>query len=100
MQHKAFGPGPEGGDGVSAKSNQQKSQRGASMLRLDRRLSPMISWKTLECVYPRYPEVGELALSEAERDRWIDLRPYIDSAPYTINEHASVQVRLNFSFAG
>ena len=26
------------------------------------------------------------------RQAWIDLRPYIDCATYTINEHASVQV--------
>lgn len=25
------------------------------------------------------------------RDCWLDLRPYLDSAPFTMNEHASVQ---------
>lgn len=54
----------------------------------------MVSWKTLECIYPRYPDVEQLSLTEVDRQAWIDLRPYIDSSPYTINQHASVQVLI------
>ena len=72
IKHKAFGP---------AHSDPNSSSR----------ISPLVNWDTLECVYPRYPEVGELSITELDRCSWLDLRPYIDCSPYTINEHASVQ---------
>ena len=55
-----------------------------------RRISPLVNWGTLECVYPNYPDVEHLKLLEADRSAWLDLRPYIDNAAYTVNEHASV----------
>jgi chloride channel 7 len=72
MQHKAFGP--SNSDPTSSK-----------------RISPLVNWGTLECVYPRYPDIGQVTITPLERHAWIDLRPYIDCATYTINEHASVQ---------
>jgi len=53
-------------------------------------ISPLVNYETLECVYPDYPRVEELELSESDRMCWLDLRPYIDIAPLTINENASV----------
>eukprot|EP01036_Dinobryon_divergens_P022196 gene22196-30436_t len=50
-----------------------------------------VNWGTLECVYPRYPQIFQLSVDDSSRNDWLDLRPYIDSSPYTINEHASVQ---------
>ena len=55
-----------------------------------RRISPLVNWGTLECVYPNYPDVEHLKLLEVDRSAWLDLRPYIDNAAYTVNEHASV----------
>jgi chloride channel 7 len=72
MKHKAFGP---------ASSDPNSS----------RRISPLVNWGTLECVYPKYPDVSQITITEQDRLSWIDLRPYIDCATYTINEHASVQ---------
>jgi chloride channel 7 len=71
IKHKAFGPSTS--DPYSKK-----------------RISPLVNWGTLECPYPRYPDVDKLTISDIDRASWIDLRPYIDCAPYTINEHASV----------
>eukprot|EP01038_Epipyxis_sp_PR26KG_P004229 gene4229-6005_t len=56
-----------------------------------KRISPLVNWGTLECIYPRYPDINDLVISDSDRLFWLDLRPYIDSSPYTINEHASVQ---------
>ena len=71
IKHKAFGP---------ASSDPNSS----------RRISPLVNWGTLECIYPKYPDIDHLKISEIDRLSWIDLRPYVDSAAYTINEHASI----------
>lgn len=71
MKHRAFGP--SGWDATSAE-----------------RLSPLVNWGTLECVYPSYPDIEDIhALSEEEKSSWLDLRPYLDTSPYTVNEFAS-----------
>ncbi len=57
-----------------------------------RRISPMINWSTLEGDFHTFEMSHELPhVSETERSMWIDLRPYIDYAAYSINEHASIQ---------
>ena len=55
--------------------------------------SPLVSWDAIESVYPRYPTIDNVQLRPEDRDCWIDLRPYANTAPYTINESASIQVR-------
>lgn len=50
LKHKAFGPA----------SADPKSQR---------RISPLVNWGTLECIYPRYPDVDDLSITEVERYR-------------------------------
>lgn len=53
IKHKAFGP--PGADPFST-----------------RRISPLVNWQTLECIYPRYPEIEDLQILESERlDRLI-----------------------------
>ena len=56
-----------------------------------RRLSPLVQWDTIERAYPRYPTIDDVELLEADRNCWLDLRPYANTAPYTINETASIQ---------
>lgn len=73
LKHRAFGQ-------ASSDPNSQ------------RRISPLVNWGTLECIYPRYPEVDDVSITDSERKCWLDLRPYIDYASYTIGEHASIQV--------
>jgi len=53
--------------------------------------SATVFYDTLERNYPRYPRIDEIELSAAEKDFWLDLRPYMDTAPYSINQSASVQ---------
>ena len=50
----------------------------------------MLSWTELEAIYPRYPRIEDIKLSSADYDCWMNLAPYINRSPYTINETASV----------
>jgi len=56
-----------------------------------RRLSPLVQWDTIERAYPKYPTIDDFDIGEADRNCWLDLRPYANTAPYTINETASIQ---------
>jgi chloride channel 7 len=46
---------------------------------------PLVNWSQLENIYPRYPSIDSVVLSADDRKCWIDLRPYINTAPYVIN---------------
>eukprot|EP01039_Chlorochromonas_danica_P002361 gene2361-2592_t len=55
------------------------------------RLSPLVNWGTLECIYPNYPDIDDIPLlSQTERGYWLDLRPYLDSAPYLVTDTTSL----------
>lgn len=56
-----------------------------------RRLSPLVQWDVIEGAYPNYPTIHDVILVDSDRKCWLDLRPYANTAPYTINETASVQ---------
>ena len=56
-----------------------------------KRLSPLVQWDTIERVYPRYPSVEDVDMKMEDRSCLLDLRPYANTAPYTINETASIQ---------
>jgi len=55
------------------------------------RLSPLVQWDTIERAYPDYPTVDDIHMNEDDRQSWLDLRPYANTAPFTINETASIQ---------
>ena len=56
-----------------------------------RALSPLLSSALFERAYPKFPEVDELELSDADRGCWLDLRPYADTAPFSVQDCCSVQ---------
>lgn len=56
-----------------------------------RALSPLLSSAIFERAYPRYPKVEELVINETDRGCWLDLRPYTDTAPFTVQDCGSVQ---------
>ena len=56
-----------------------------------RRLSPLVQWDTIERAYPRYPTIKDVEMRPIDRNCWLDLRPYANTAPYTVNETASIQ---------
>lgn len=81
LQRRAFGSA----DAVADYDGMQEQQLGP------RRLSPLVQWETIERAYPRYPTLADVDLREGDRNCWLDLRPYANTAPYTVNETASIQ---------
>ncbi|RYY79119.1 hypothetical protein EON63_17395 [archaeon] len=61
------------------------------------RITPLINWGTLECIYPDFPDVGDVMVPMRDRECYMDLRPYIDASPYVLNEHASIQVSKSYT---
>jgi chloride channel 7 len=45
---------------------------------------------TLERTYPNYPDIKDIHLDSAEMNCWLDVRPYMDTAPYAIHSSSSV----------
>lgn len=80
LHEKAFGPEDSLGTNAATGRPQVVSAVAASG-----RISPLVSWEAMESVYPRYPTIESVRLSEEERRGWIDLRPYVNTAPYVIN---------------
>ncbi|GMI01596.1 hypothetical protein TrVE_jg9812 [Triparma verrucosa] len=56
-----------------------------------RRVSPLLTFSEIESVYPRYPTIADCRLAPEDRSCFVDLRPYANTAAYTINETASCQ---------
>ena len=48
-----------------------------------------LSWMDLEGKYPRYPQFT--ALAEEERQKFVDVRPYMNRSPHLLNEVASAK---------
>jgi chloride channel 7 len=46
---------------------------------------------TLERSYPHYPKIEDISLTSTDMQCWMDVRPYMDTAPFTINASSSVQ---------
>ena len=67
LKHKAFAPG----HGASSADLQDDLQNGlhkqGSHGGPSPRIYPLVAWGTLECIYPRYPDVDQLNLSDADR---------------------------------
>lgn len=59
-------------------------------------ISPVLAWSTLESIYPRYPNINSLEVTELQRDTFIDLRPFINTAPYVIHGSASLEKTYRF----
>jgi len=89
LQRRAFGQ-PHDVNNGHYHSNSDGSVDYAELLG-PKRLSPLVQWDTIERVYPRYPTIDDVQLRPGDRNCWLDLRPYANTAPYTINETASIQ---------
>lgn len=55
---------------------------------------PIIQWEQIEKSYPKYPSHGEIRLTKDDRDCFVDLRPYANTAPVTVQEFSSVSVSV------
>ena len=52
--------------------------------------SMIISHDALERSYPKYPQIEEIELNESDMAAWVDVRNYMDTAPYAFNESSSI----------
>ena len=59
-------------------------------------LSPLVTWEKLEGCYPRYPAIKDVLPAAADREKLVDLRPYVNTSPYTVHESASVRRAYTF----
>lgn len=84
LQRRAFGP-PDALEDYDGPSGSGCESLGP------RRLSPLVQWDTIERAYPKYPTIADVEMRSGDRNCWLDLRPYANTAPYTVNETASIQ---------
>lgn len=55
---------------------------------------PLVQWDVVEKAYPKYPSADALRISAAEREFLVDLRPYTNRAPLTVQESSTVSVSV------
>ncbi|KAJ7340243.1 H(+)/Cl(-) exchange transporter 7 [Desmophyllum pertusum] len=46
--------------------------------------------KDFRDAYPRFPPIRNVSISQKERECYIDLRPFMNPSPYTVNENSSL----------
>jgi chloride channel 7 len=88
LKHRSFGRPVESGvhtDGVLS----QHMEMG------DDTFVPIAGWEVVQDSYPKYPSVEDIRISKRERDLWLDLRPYANRAPITVQETTSISVRFS-----
>ena len=56
---------------------------------------PLVPYKVLEREYSQ-PQIDDIRVGESDRDYWMDLRPYCNTAPHTIQETTTVNVSKDF----
>ncbi|RHX99267.1 hypothetical protein DYB36_003616 [Aphanomyces astaci] len=49
-----------------------------------------LSYRDIESTYPRYPSITDIRLDSTERDLWMDLTPYMNPTPHTIQDQTPV----------
>ena len=54
----------------------------------------LVQYSVIESSYPKYPQVNEISITEEDREYLVDLRPYCNTAPVSVHEGASVEVRV------
>jgi chloride channel 7 len=49
-----------------------------------------VAYDSLERTYPDFPDISSIKLSDKEMTYWLDVRIYMDSAPYVCNSKATI----------
>ncbi|KAH9125926.1 hypothetical protein AeMF1_003539 [Aphanomyces euteiches] len=49
-----------------------------------------LSYRDIESTYPRYPSITDIRLDSTERDLWMDLTPYMNPTPHTVQDQTPV----------
>ena len=92
------GGGADGAGAASRASDASAAENGGDLFdnAESNLLSPLVAWEKLEGCYPRYPDIKSVVPAAADRDKLVDLRPYINTSPYTVHESASVRRAYTF----
>jgi len=99
LQQRAFGfPATEEEEEVThhnAKSPMRRSPSTAGIYNnfieyQNTKFFPLVEWPTLEKAYPKYPRVEDVRLTHTDRDAFMDLRPYANTSPVSVQEKASL----------
>jgi len=99
LQQRAFGhPNEDGENGNSShhyKSGGLARQSSAMIYNnymeyQGKHFFPLVEWNILENAYPKFPKVEDVRFHDGDRDCLMDLRPYANMAPVTIQEKASL----------
>jgi len=56
----------------------------------DAKYVPLVPYKIVEREYPRFTPIEDIKVTDTERDLYIDLRPYTNTAPHTVKETTSI----------
>lgn len=86
LQRRAFGH-------PKTESEMKADEFSSNYLRIetdDIRYYPTVQWDVVEKAYPKYPSADALRISPSEREFVVDLRPYANRAPLTIQESSTV----------
>jgi chloride channel 7 len=84
LQRRAFGP-------PDVVLEEYDHSQGSCESLPPKRFSPLVQWDTIEREFPNYPQIQDVEMRPADRQCWLDLRPYANTAPFTVNETASIQ---------
>ena len=101
LQQRAFGhPAVSSSTSMSLTANNQTRDSNSNQDVIEYKgqtFVPLVQWAELEKAdNPRYPEVHDIVhqvLREGDYDCFMDLRPYANTAPITIQQKASLGVR-------
>ncbi|RYE95912.1 MAG: hypothetical protein EOO41_05180, partial [Methanobacteriota archaeon] len=52
---------------------------------------PVVQQAEFDDYYPRFPDSTDVRMSDAQRAMYMDMRPYMNSTPYTVHMHAPAQ---------
>lgn len=88
LQSRAYGV-PKSGEDVAS-----IVQTGVRLEPFDESYVPLVPYRMLEREYAQ-PKVEDLRINETDRDFWIDLRAYCNTAPHTIQETTTVNVSFD-----
>jgi len=87
LQQRAYGMPSTKGPGMRRNSIVQSH---GVTLQPNAKYVPLVPYKILEREYPGYTPIEDISVGQSDRDLYIDLRPYTNTAPHTVKETTSV----------
>lgn len=81
---------PDAGVTAAVSGTSVPVMESAALYGLDFEGKPLLGWSDFEMRYPRYPTAWEArrSVSETELDQWLDIRPYMNTTPFTVHARA------------